>query len=1288
MTRELPLRRIGAVCLGAVLIGFGAIRYDLFEPEREPHSPPRPRPDLPQEPRKLVLPEPKFGWPVGGAPGQEEAQSDRPRAVREALGGALREARSRADLLSSASDHALLPSASLAANDAVPREDIGPQPPGEPVADPVAQTASAEAELVQGGAPADAVPADPVTIAAGMPDEPLPVPQFEPQDPIPAATALATPPSAEPAVGELVGAKSVVAELVPSEPAPQLAAAVESLPAPPETASIAIAPVEAAPIAAAPDDRAPARSSRIEAVPRPSEPAPSRSTEAAPQTALPIPSVREAEPAPQEPVRLALAEPTMQTQAPTVPNAPSSALGAPPSATAMQPAPPIERGPANENGSESAGDVPGGTLATLVPDREIGGQRLALASAIRPPAPANDIGAPSLPAAPAAALGIADPRSSLNFTSGPPVLSSEDELILDVRVKGFDAVDTIFAYGTREGVYLPFGVLARILDLAMTVSDDGHYASGWTLDESRTLSINLRDHSASLRGEPVLLRPGTAVAFEGELYLRVEQIQQFLPLRISIDLRRQAIEIETLEPFPFEERLRREGDRARLAARQDRGEALRWPREETPWRLLSVPLADLEVRAVADRTRGERVEGDVRLAGDLAFLSAEALLRGDTSDGLTSSLIEFGRTDPDAQLFGPLQATDFAIGDISTRTQQIGLRGVAGRGLTLTNQPPEAVSVFENIDLRGILPDGYEVELYRNDILVGSTAQSVNGQYEFLQVPVDFGLNVLRLVFYGPQGQRSEQVRRITVGDGRLAPGKLVYRIGAVQKDENLLGVRDPLYVPPDDLGAWRVTGELAYGLTSGLTAIVNGAWFETPEMDRWLVTSGIRTGLGRFAIRSDVSFGDGGTFAAGAGIGGRFGNSTFALDHVEYSGEFIDETKTIGREFLRRSTELDFNTTLALGNPVSGLSIPLTARLRHIETQAGRKQTNAALRASTRIAGLLASNTFEYTRDSLPLLGARSQLFGNFDLATLGRSKLRTRASLGYQILPEPDLVSSSIEADYAIDDRTSVRGRVGYAFQGDSAIVGLSAVREFERFTLSFDGNYGFSDRNYSVGLRFAASFGRDPHRGGLFMARPGIAPMGGASMRAFQDMDGDGAFGPSDRVLPDVDFIAFNQTAKTGADGVALLGGLGSGQRVSLQLDPTSLPDIGLAPATGGIEIVPRPGRIHRSDFAVVALSEIEGTASYDAAGGSGGDGAGRGVSGVRLQLRDSSGAVSAFARTEVDGYFFFEEIRPGHYDIVLDQDQAQRLNLCLGGSYAVDVGYESDLYSQQIRIIPCE
>lgn len=881
-----------------------------------------------------------------------------------------------------------------------------------------------------------------------------------------------------------------------------------------------------------------------------------------------------------------------------------------------------------------------------------------------------------------AASSTVSDTSPHSMRSGEPlVITPQDELILEVRVKGINASDTIIAYGTPDGVFLPLGNMARILDLALTVSDDGNYAHGWLLDESRTLSIDLREGVIEFDGKRLPLDRSLVAPFEGEIYLKAEEFARYLPLEIKADLRAMAIMIETLQPFPFEERARRDAQRERLAARQSRPEGRNFERVDLPWAAASVPAADIEIRAVSDDVLGERLEGDLRLAGDLGYLTAEAYLSGETQNGLTAALLELGRVDPDGDLLGPLDATSFSIGDISTETMPLGLRSVTGRGFTVTNAASQLTSVFDRVDLRGILPDGYEVELYRNDVLIGSTRDAVNGQYEFLQVPVDFGLNVFRLVFYGPQGQRNESVRRITVGDGRVAKGEFVYNFNAAQKDRNLLGVEPPNFVPPRDYGNWRAGGQLAYGVSQNLTVVLSGAWFER-DGNRWISSAGVRTSIGGIAVKGDLGIADGGAMAFAGGLGGRFGRSAITLSHSEYDGLFPDETKAAALQFLRRATEIDFNTTIELGNPSSGLVIPLSARVRNYVDIDGRNTLLAGVRASTRTSGLLLSNTLDYSRTSSPDFETNARLFGNFDLATIGRSDTRARFSLGYEVAPDPDIVNAGIQIDHALDSRTALRASANYDFSSKSPGFGASAIREFDRFSLALDGNYSFANDAYYVGLRLGFSLGRDPMSKRIFMSKPGMATQGGATLRAFQDMDGDGIYGPADKPLPDVDFVAFNQTATTDQAGTARLEGLGSGRGVGIQIDPTSLPDISLAPAKPGVEVVPRAGRLHLIDYPVIAVSEIEGIASFVS------EHVAKAVSGVRLALTEENGKVIGIARTEVDGYYFFERVAPGNYRLTIEPEQAERLDLCPAELGTISVGYEPDVIVRDIEIRSCE
>lgn len=866
---------------------------------------------------------------------------------------------------------------------------------------------------------------------------------------------------------------------------------------------------------------------------------------------------------------------------------------------------------------------------------------------------------------------------------GGPGFTADDELILQIKVRGIDATDTVVAFGTRDAVYLPLGELAMILDLAIRVSDDGHYASGWFLAEDRTVTIDLRQGLITTGGRTVALAPGVAQAFAGELYIRTEALAAILPMDVEPNLRSQSVLLTTREPFPFEERMRRGADRARLAQQGAQGsDRTSWPRAETPWLPASFPVADIEARVVSDSQKGTRAETDLRMAGDLAWMTAEAYISVSSRDGLLSSLLEAGRRDVDGNLLGPLAATEYAFGDVATAPMPLGLRGTAGRGAYVTNHPFESYSVFERVDLRGVLPDGYEVELYRNGVLLGSTARANNGQYEFLQVPVDYGLNVFRIVFYGPQGQRREEVRRISVGDGRLSPGTLEYAFGAVQSGTNVLGVRGPDFRPGERYGDWQTVGELAYGFNSDVTGVASAAFFEKDGSERWIVAAGLRTGLAGFAVRADAGLSDGNGYGAGLGLGGQALGGAFSLSHFEYGGGFVDEVRSFSGETLRRSSELEFNATLGLASGVIGTALPISARARRSEYSDGRSQLGASLRGSARLPGFILSNTVEYSHTAAPGSPSFSQLAGDFNLATFNRSRTQLRASLGYQIVPQAQVTHIAADLNRAIDDHTTVSASAGYSLVNDEVSLGASAIREFDRFTLAFDGQYSPQRKTYAVALRLGLSLGRDPLRERLFVSSPGRASSGAVALRAFQDLDGDLLYGPGDRVLPDVDFAVFNNVATTDTQGLALLGELGNGNPVAVQVDPSSLPDIAMAPASRGIEVVPRPGRIQALDFPIVELSEIEGTVLFA-------DGENRrGVSGLRLRLRNAANGQELWARTERGGYFFYEQVPPGEYEIVIDPDQASRLGICLVQPEAVKVPPSGTILQHDFAVHGCD
>lgn len=351
--------------------------------------------------------------------------------------------------------------------------------------------------------------------------------------------------------------------------------------------------------------------------------------------------------------------------------------------------------------------------------------------------------------------------------AGAVELRPEDELLLEARTDKWILTDAFPGYATSRGDYVPLGELSKLLDLAITVDGDAGKAEGWFLDPERTLRLDLNAgfiETAKNGRKP--LGAGDAVPLNGDIYVRADLLGQWLPLKVDIVLAKQQLQLELAETFPFEAKIARNQAREGLGFRKT--EKIKYPRLDSAFELLTAPAIDVNVRALTG-SGATTAQYDIRSSGDLAFMSSDLFFGGDSTHQLTSARLTMRRRDPDREMLGPLRLSLIEFGDTATISQPIGMRSRTGRGLIVGNAPLDRESVFDRIDLRGELPIGYEVELYRNDLLIGSVSKPIDGRYEFLQVPLEFGLNVLRLVFYGPRGERREEVRRINAGEGRLS---------------------------------------------------------------------------------------------------------------------------------------------------------------------------------------------------------------------------------------------------------------------------------------------------------------------------------------------------------------------------------------------------------------------------------------------------------------------------------------------------------------------------------------
>ena len=205
-----------------------------------------------------------------------------------------------------------------------------------------------------------------------------------------------------------------------------------------------------------------------------------------------------------------------------------------------------------------------------------------------------------------------------------------------------------------------------------------------------------------------------------------------------------ALRLRAVEKFPIQARLDRLANRPDGAAVGAAGEDQL--KVNQPYAFLSPPGFDVVLDGgLQSGARNRAFRYDLRVAGDVLWSNFQGYLGSDELGRAANARVMLQRRSLEGALLGPLHVREISVGDTFTPGLAIGPRSVSGRGLSLSTAPLEQTNIFNRIDLRGDLPPGFDVELYVNDVLKGSTNQAVNGRFEFLNVPLSPGVNVLRL---------------------------------------------------------------------------------------------------------------------------------------------------------------------------------------------------------------------------------------------------------------------------------------------------------------------------------------------------------------------------------------------------------------------------------------------------------------------------------------------------------------------------------------------------------------
>ena len=824
-------------------------------------------------------------------------------------------------------------------------------------------------------------------------------------------------------------------------------------------------------------------------------------------------------------------------------------------------------------------------------------------------------------------------------------LSEDDFLLLQPVVGSYKMASDVRGYRTGEGVCLDLADVIQALDLPIRLDKKSRRATGWLFAEDQTIAIDRSTNTARSVNSSFEIDDAIHDTPEGWC-IDTQDLSRWTGLDFKPDLYNAVVRLESERKLPFIEAIERRKRATRLRPKKQNFDLSQYPHKEMDYRLWRTPSVDVVAQAGyrSDRYSGDRTSAraEIYAAGEIATASYFARLATNGDLQPDSLRVRAYRHDPEGSLLGPLRATQIAAGDVQTLSGQLTGQTAVGRGLFVSNQPLGHRARFSETSLRGVLPTGWDAELYRNGQLIAYQSDTGDGRYEFLQIDLYYGRNDLEVVLYGPQGQVRREKISHPVGLDNIEPGKTYYWAGILQDERDFIDLKPDRYLGPHE---WRWGAGIERGLDRKTSVALGLQSFRHEGQRRdFLETTLWRTlGPAMVELAGAHQFGAGGVVQVNAL--GHAGGFNFGLHAAKALGRFESELIVGG---LRHEFGGQLDTTFRLGRR----AVPIQLAGRRSELRDGTKVDNLQIRTAitTRILAISAEfdhesreqGGSEYERNQLRLL-ANSRMFG-----------LRLRGNAAFDLSGrDRGFRYARLTAEKRLTDRSDLAGEVEYLAREDAARFSLGYSRHFDRFALRTDASVA---SNGAVGANISLAFrlGPDPIGGGLRLSQSKLARHGQAAVTVFRDDDGDGRRSPDEELLPDVQVEAGLRGAqkRTDENGRTVLNDLRPFVPVLVGVDESTLEDPFLAPAVKGVVIVPRPGVAAAIELPIAPSGEVEGVVL---------DSSGLEIAGVELELVDRGGNAVATAISEFDGFFLFQRVPYGEYRLRVVEDSAQALDV---------------------------
>ena len=782
----------------------------------------------------------------------------------------------------------------------------------------------------------------------------------------------------------------------------------------------------------------------------------------------------------------------------------------------------------------------------------------------------------------------------------------------------------VTALHTEQGEYLPVMELFRLFKVKCRIDSTGTRVSGFYVTESRPYYIDAHRLSAKVDTVSFALHPGNILQSGLDIYLTPGLWQRLFGLRFNIDMQQLTLALETEEELPIvldHERERRERRLNNLSEPLEQPPLL-YPRRRE---MLDGGFLDYSLMAVG--TKSYRAYGyDTRIGGILAGGDLELATTGSFSTHASSTFTEEGRwryAIDDSPYISTVMTGDLFAGSI---------RGQMYKGVQVTNEPLQPRILFQSYQIQeNALPD-WTVELYVNERLAGVAKADAMGTCRFT-IPLTYGTTYYTIRRYGPNGEISEEQKRVQIPFTFLPPGEVNYVVDAgVARGSN------------DRL----IHSSVAWGATSWLT-LKTGMEYVGDSLSRlavytigassWLMENYIVSleAASRVSYRADI----GAVYASQASV---------SASLISYEKNSFYNPSSI-------TTEIQSMASL----PMTLAALPVNFRLQASRQNFSQGATTMGVIGGTMWYRVL-NASLEYRYSEI-----RRDLSGTIREPVIAGAMMYSIPAHGMLARLTPNILFGSSAnynterkglSDFRLDVSSNItpQGRIQCTFSRDifrnQNSASLQFIYEFDVTRSTTSMTYANGEWNATQNVR--GSIGYDSRRRQVIPYTLESVGHGAMTLRGFVDKNGNGVYDADESPVGDLG-VGMGQAAMLDFNdpGIVHAWQLLPYTRYAVNLVEISATNPLLVPVATSFSVMTEPDVYKPIDIPFMMTGVLDGSVLMRSGDRS------APTPGLDIHVASSDGRIQKSVRVFSDGTFYLMGIPPGSYVAWVDSMQMQIL-----------------------------